>query len=138
MIEDQAALEAFCQRAASALSSPSTRICPERPLSAAGLVRVASDDEAVAIDPLTPDMDLAPLFALMTETSMPKVFHAAGQDLEIFANLTGTLPSPLFDTQIAAMVCGFEIGSVTSGWPAASPVLSWTRPLVTRTGRAAR
>ena len=109
MIEDQAALEAFCQRAASAtFLTVDTEFVREKtyyPLLC--LVQVASDDEAVAIDPLAPDMDLAPLFALMTETSMPKVFHAAGQDLEIFANLAGTLPSPLFDTQIAAMVCGF-------------------------------
>ena len=109
MIEDQAALEAFCKRAATAtFLTVDTEFVREKtyyPLLC--LVQVASDDEAVAIDPLAPDMDLAPLLALMNETSMPKVFHAAGQDLEIFANLAGTLPSPLFDTQIAAMVCGF-------------------------------
>jgi ribonuclease D len=109
MIEDQAALVAFCERARSAdFLTVDTEFVREKtyyPLLC--LVQVATAEEAVAIDPLAEAMDLAPLFALMTETDMPKVFHAAGQDLEIFANLAGALPSPLFDTQIAAMVCGF-------------------------------
>jgi ribonuclease D len=109
MIEDQAALEAFCERAKSAdFLTVDTEFVREKtyyPLLC--LVQVATDDEAVAIDPLAEGVDLTPLFTLMNDTDMPKVFHAAGQDLEIFANLSGTLPSPLFDTQIAAMVCGF-------------------------------
>ena len=109
MIEDQAALEAFCERARSAdFLTVDTEFVREKtyyPLLC--LVQVATADEAVAIDPLAEGVDLAPLFALMAETDMPKVFHAAGQDLEIFANLAGALPTPLFDTQIAAMVCGF-------------------------------
>ena len=109
MIEDQAALEAFCERARSAdFLTVDTEFVREQtyyPLLC--LVQVATADEAVAIDPLAEGVDLAPLFALMAETDMPKVFHAAGQDLEIFANLAGALPTPLFDTQIAAMVCGF-------------------------------
>ncbi len=71
------------------------------------LVQVAGPKDAVAIDPLAPDMDLAPLFTLMANTSVLKVFHAARQDIEIFHKLMGAVPAPLFDTQVAAMVCGF-------------------------------
>jgi ribonuclease D len=71
------------------------------------LVQVAGPEEAAAIDALAPGIDLAPLFALMADRAILKVFHAARQDVEIFVNLTGEVPAPLFDTQIAAMVCGF-------------------------------
>jgi ribonuclease D len=71
------------------------------------LVQVAGPTEAAAIDPLAPGIDLAPLLALMADEGILKVFHAARQDVEIFFNLSGTVPKPLFDTQIAAMVCGF-------------------------------
>lgn len=71
------------------------------------LLQAASSKEAVAIDPLAEGIDLAPLFAVMQDTAILKVFHAAGQDLEIFYHLTGALPTPMFDTQIAAMACGF-------------------------------
>ncbi|WP_445376644.1 ribonuclease D [Niveispirillum fermenti] len=71
------------------------------------LVQVAGPDEAAAIDPLAPGIDLSPLFALMADPAVLKVFHAARQDLEIFVNLMGSVPAPLFDTQVAAMVCGF-------------------------------
>ncbi len=56
---------------------------------------------------LAEGIDLAPVFALMKDESVLKVFHAARQDLEIFFHLSGRLPAPLFDTQVAAMVCGF-------------------------------
>lgn len=65
------------------------------------------DKEARAIDPLVKGIDLAPLFDLLADTRILKVFHAARQDLEIFYNLTGKVVSPVFDTQIAAMVCGY-------------------------------
>jgi len=71
------------------------------------LVQVAGPEEAVAIDALAPGIDLSPLLALMMDESTLKVFHAARQDVEIFFNLSGSVPAPLFDTQIAAMVCGF-------------------------------
>jgi ribonuclease D len=71
------------------------------------LVQVAGAGEAVAIDPLAPGIDLAPLVALMAEPAVLKVLHAARQDLEIFFRLAGRLPTPLYDTQIAGMVCGF-------------------------------
>ncbi|CAH1676198.1 Ribonuclease D [Hyphomicrobiales bacterium] len=71
------------------------------------LIQLASPDEAVLVDPLAPDLDLAPFFGLMVDESVVKVFHAARQDLEIVWLLGRVLPTPLFDTQVAAMVCGY-------------------------------
>ena len=71
------------------------------------LVQVAGPEGAVAIDPLAPGIDLTPLYDLLAAPSPLKVFHAARQDLEIFFNKTGRVPAPIFDTQVAAMVCGF-------------------------------
>ncbi len=65
------------------------------------------DDSAVLIDPLAEGIDLAPLYALMADERVLKVFHAARQDIEIFHHLGGVVPHPLFDTQVAAMVCGY-------------------------------
>lgn len=71
------------------------------------LVQVATAERAVAIDPLAPGMDLSPLTELLLAPEVTKVFHACRQDLEIFHRLLGgRLPAPVFDTQIAAMVCG--------------------------------
>jgi ribonuclease D len=64
-------------------------------------------DDSVIIDPLAEGIDLAPLFELMSNQSVIKVFHAARQDVEIFHNLGGLIPTPMFDTQVAAMVCGY-------------------------------
>ncbi|UWQ19522.1 ribonuclease D [Jannaschia sp. M317] len=64
-------------------------------------------DDAVLVDPLVDGLDLAPLYDLFRDTGIVKVFHAARQDLEIFAIEGDVIPSPLFDTQVAAMVCGF-------------------------------
>jgi ribonuclease D len=70
------------------------------------LIQVASIDEAAAIDPKA-DIDMKPLLDLFVENDeVLKVFHAGGQDLEIIHNLTGKVPYPLFDTQIAAMALG--------------------------------
>ena len=71
------------------------------------LVQVAGPTGAAAIDAQAPGIDLTPLLAVMADESLLKVFHAARQDVEIFYNLSGTVPTPLFDTQVAAMVCGF-------------------------------
>ncbi|WP_041527583.1 ribonuclease D [Paracoccus aminophilus] len=62
---------------------------------------------AVLIDPIVGNMSLEPLYDLFRHQATVKVFHAARQDLEIFYHDAGVLPDPLFDTQIAAMVCGF-------------------------------
>jgi ribonuclease D len=71
------------------------------------LIQLGGDKEAAAIDPLAKGIDLAPLFELMANPAVLKVFHAARQDVEIFFNMTGRVPAPMFDTQVAAMVCGF-------------------------------
>ncbi len=71
------------------------------------LIQIADVNEAAAIDPLAPGLDLTPLLDLMTNNEdILKVFHAGGQDIEIVCNLTGKTPHPLFDTQIAAMALG--------------------------------
>lgn len=64
-------------------------------------------DDAVLVDPLSDGLDLKPLYDLFEDAGVVKVFHAARQDLEIFYVDQGIIPSPLFDTQVAAMVCGF-------------------------------
>jgi len=71
------------------------------------LIQMASPDEAVMVDPLADGLDLSPFMALMTDERVVKVFHAARQDLEIVWMLGRVLPTPLFDTQVAAMVCGY-------------------------------
>jgi len=71
------------------------------------LVQIADENEAAAIDPLAPGLDMKPLLDLLTDNEeVLKVVHAGGQDLEIVYNLTGRTPHPLFDTQIAAMALG--------------------------------
>lgn len=62
---------------------------------------------AAAIDPIDGDLDLSPLFDLLFDRKVLKVLHSGRQDLEIFYNLTGRVVEPFFDTQIAAMVCGY-------------------------------
>jgi ribonuclease D len=71
------------------------------------LIQIAGEKAAALIDPLAKDIDLKPFYELMTDENVLKVFHAARQDIEIFVNEAGLVPSPVFDTQIAAMVCGF-------------------------------
>lgn len=71
------------------------------------LIQMAGPESAVIIDPLAKGIDLAPFFALMADASVVKVFHAARQDIEIIFHLGGLIPHPIFDTQVAAMVCGF-------------------------------
>jgi ribonuclease D len=71
------------------------------------LVQAATFDEAALIDPLAPGLSLQPFFELLADERVTKVFHAARQDIEIFVKLTGAVPTNIFDTQIAASVCGF-------------------------------
>ncbi len=71
------------------------------------VVQMAGPDEATIIDALSPGIDLMPLFKLMANEKIMKVFHAARQDVEIFWNLARTIPSPMFDTQVTAMVLGY-------------------------------
>lgn len=70
------------------------------------LIQVATADEAAVIDPLADGIDLSPFLALMGNPDILKVMHAGSQDIEIFFNLTGRVPAPLFDTQVAAMALG--------------------------------
>jgi ribonuclease D len=71
------------------------------------VVQIASPTEAITVDALAEGLDLSPVFALMADPKIVKVFHAARQDIEIIWNLARLIPAPLFDTQVAAMVCGF-------------------------------
>jgi ribonuclease D len=109
LIADSAELAAFCKRQAKAefitvdteFMRDSTywpKLC---------LAQVGGPQEAAAIDTLAPDIDLAPLLELMKNSKVLKVFHSARQDLEIFFLLMDALPEPIFDSQVAAMVCGF-------------------------------
>jgi ribonuclease D len=109
LITNTDALAAFCKRLeGSAFITVDTEFMREKTFwPQLCLVQVGGADEARAIDPLADGIDLSPLFDLMRDTRTLKVFHAARQDLEIFYNLMGDFPIPLFDTQVAAMVCGF-------------------------------
>jgi ribonuclease D len=71
------------------------------------LIQLAGSKREAVIDPLAPGLDLDPFFALMADEKVLKVFHAARQDIEIFVYRAGQVPHPVFDTQVAAMVCGF-------------------------------
>src|SRR5215204_476558 len=71
------------------------------------LIQMATPDEGLLVDPLAPGLDLKPFLDLMADERVIKVFHSARQDLEIVWNMGGIVPHPLFDTQIAAMVCGY-------------------------------
>lgn len=71
------------------------------------LIQIAWDGGQCAIDPLHPDVSLDPLFSVFNNKKVTKVFHSARQDIEIIISLSGKVPVPLFDTQVAAMVCGF-------------------------------
>lgn len=71
------------------------------------LIQLGSNDRCAVVDPLAEGIDLEPFFALMTNPQVVKVFHSGRQDIEIIYNLSGKIPAPLFDTQVAAMVTGF-------------------------------
>ena len=71
------------------------------------LIQIAGKKEAIVIDALAEDINLNPVLELMENEAITKVFHACRQDIEIFYNLNHKIPSPIFDTQIGAMVCGY-------------------------------
>lgn len=71
------------------------------------LIQMAAPGVTALVDPLASGMDLTPFFSLMANDAVTKVFHAARQDIEIVFNLGRLIPHPVFDTQVAAMVCGF-------------------------------
>jgi len=109
LIETTDALHAVCRRLAShAFVTVDTEFLRETTFwPRLCVVQLASPDEAVAVDALADGLDLSPVFELMADTRVVKVFHAARQDIEIIWNLAKLIPAPLFDTQVAAMVCGF-------------------------------
>lgn len=106
-------LQAFCETARTQpYVTVDTEFLRERTyFSKLCLVQLAmpgeTDETAVLVDPLAGEMSLEPLYDLFRDESVVKVFHAARQDLEIFWVEAGVFPKPLFDTQVAAMVCGF-------------------------------
>lgn len=71
-----------------------------------GLIQVACPGDEAVIDPLTPNICLDVFFSLLQNPAVTKVFHSCRQDIEILYLLTGAIPAPLFDTQVAAQVCG--------------------------------
>ncbi|MBF9036301.1 ribonuclease D [Rhodobacterales bacterium HKCCE2091] len=107
------ALAEFCARASTApYVTVDTEFLRERTYFAQlCLVQLAfpgnGTDDAVLVDPLSNGLSLEPLYDLFRDESVVKVFHAARQDLEIFHVEGGLVPAPLFDTQVAAMVCGY-------------------------------
>ena len=109
LIADPDALAAFCARQAKAefLAVDTEFMRDTTYWPKLCLAQVGGPDEVAAIDPLASDMDLTPLFELLKNNEVLKVFHSARQDMEIFYLLMGGLPEPIFDTQVAAMVCGF-------------------------------
>lgn len=109
MIETSAALAEVCERLSkAAFITVDTEFIREKTYyPVLCLIQIASPAEAHCVDPLAEDIDLTPLFDLMQNKKVLKVFHAARQDIEIFYHLSGAIPAPLFDTQVGAMVCGF-------------------------------
>ena len=109
VITDTETLAAFCRRLAEApFITVDTEFLRESTFWAQlCLVQMAGPEEAAIVDPLAPGIDLAPFYALMADERVCKVFHAARQDIEIFVKQAGAVPKPLFDTQVAAMVCGY-------------------------------
>ncbi len=71
------------------------------------LIQLAGPGAEAVVDPMASGLDLAPFYNLMADTTVTKVFHAARQDIEIVVTKAGVVPTPVFDTQVAAMVCGF-------------------------------
>ena len=71
------------------------------------LIQVAAGDEAAVIDPMAPDLDMKEFFKLLQNKKVVKVFHSCRQDVEILFRMAGKVPQPIFDTQVAAMVCGY-------------------------------
>jgi ribonuclease D len=109
VITDTDALSALCQRLASEeFVTVDTEFMRERTYyPELCLVQLAGESEVAVIDTVSDRLDLEPLGELLANKAVTKVFHAARQDVEIFVQRYGAVPTPLFDTQVAAMVAGF-------------------------------
>ena len=108
-ITESEALSAFCKRMSNAdyVAVDTEFIRDKTYWSRLCLIQIGGPDEAAAIDVLAPGLDLSPVDELMANPDVLKVFHAGRQDIEIFYHRNGVIPAPLFDSQVAAMVCGF-------------------------------
>jgi ribonuclease D len=121
VITDTDALTALCQRLArEEFVTVDTEFMRERTYyPELCVVQLAGESEVAVVDTMFDGIDLAPLGELLANKAVTKVFHAARQDVEIFVQRFGTVPTPLFDTQVAAMVAGFgdQVGydSLVSG-----------------------
>ncbi len=109
LITDTAALIALCERLmVEPYVTIDTEFMRERTYyPELCVVQLAGQADVAVVDAQAPGIDLAPLGLLLAQSSVVKVFHAARQDVEIFLELFGSVPAPLFDTQVAAMVAGF-------------------------------
>ena len=125
LVTDTAALAALCRRLlAEPFITIDTEFMRERTYyPELCVVQLAGARDVAVIDALAPSLDLSPLGALLAAPGVVKVFHAARQDAEIFLERFGSVPAPLFDTQVAAMVAGFGdqvgydalVGALTGG-----------------------
>jgi ribonuclease D len=125
LITDSDQLAALCGRlAAESFVTVDTEFMRERTYwPELCVVQLAGTGDVAVVDAQAPGLDLAPLGALLSDPGVIKVFHAARQDVEIFLQLFGAVPAPLFDTQVAAMVAGFGdqvgydslVGALTGG-----------------------
>ena len=108
-VTDTATLAALCERlSAETYVTVDTEFMRERTyFPELCVVQLGGTGDVAVIDALAPGIDLAPLGRLFADERVVKVFHAARQDVEIFLQLFGAVPKPLFDTQVAAMVAGF-------------------------------
>jgi ribonuclease D len=109
LITDTASLAALCERLRQErFVTVDTEFMRERTYwPELCVVQLAGDHEVAVVDALAPGLDLAPIGALLADEQVMKVFHAARQDVEIFLLKFGAVPTPIYDTQIAAMVAGF-------------------------------
>ncbi len=111
LIAESVGLQAFCARLAKAdyitVDTEFLRDSTYWPKLCLLQVAGPEEDAVAAIDTLAEGLDLSPLLDLFDDRGIVKVLHSARQDMEIFFHMTGRLPAPIFDTQVAAMVCGF-------------------------------
>jgi ribonuclease D len=125
LVTDSATLAALCDRLATeTFVTVDTEFMRERTYwPELCVVQLAGTNDVAVVDAQAAGLDLAPLGALLANPAVTKVFHAARQDVEIFLQLFGAVPAPLFDTQVAAMVAGFGdqvgydslVGALTGG-----------------------
>lgn len=108
LLTDSAAVAQFCEvaRAAPLITIDTEFLRTSTYWSQLCLIQIGLKDQAVAIDPLAKGMDLSPVWDLLRQESVLKVFHACRQDMELFLKVSGHLPAPIFDTQVAAMMLG--------------------------------